>query len=331
MAATLLYPRQDTPNGIVICAWDSSRSYCDPALFSHLDSISVEILTNLNTNGCAIFTPPRKPQGKLYKCNSTFEVGLLLDMYKTGTKYGLAYITDKCAFYEVNISGTHMDLTKLSDNTFERVEKQQKGGQSAHRFQANADIQHSAQDRKIAAKCVEHFVCKSEHGINVTIEGIIVLGPGTVKDNVMRESDFNTYLGKRVLSVMTTDSLSDSQIREFAFKHKHLFKPIGNARKAHKFFDMIQSNSDRLVFGLRNIERCLQSHAIESVLLQDGIHIDCIDNCTDVTIVNDPRLERDYQGVIAIVYQGREHEILLDDDDLDVIQDDTTENPENIV
>lgn len=217
-------------------------------------------------------------------------------MYNDATKYGICLISGKeFRCYILEMSGDHKEFKLIFSDNQEIMNKHKTGGQSSMRFQRLRDIQIDHYIKSIAERIIKSYLIKNN--TNYIIEGIIIAGPGTIKNEVIETDLFKQYFNNKLLKIMNTPEINDNTVYEIYEKSYELLesKEVINSKKILQMIeDMIKFDDNKLVFGYEEVINELKNKSLKNVIISKNINDNLIKNINDlnnykceIIIVND--------------------------------------------
>lgn len=248
-------------------------SYCVQEKFSHVFSKAVRPETIEEYNNVIILYPPNKITQKYYRCDNVFHLTSLLEMYKPAIKYGICLISGKeYKFYLLEIRGSHTDFKLLCSDSQEIMNQHKSGGQSAVRFQRLRDIQIDHYIKKIS-----EFMCKTyliNNNTQLIIKGIIIAGPGSIKNDVMQTELFKQYFSDKLLQTATTSEINNNTVYDIYEKYYNILQTsenIKNKQIVDNLKNLLLNNFDVIVFGYDEIIENINTKNLKSIIISNTI------------------------------------------------------------
>lgn len=100
----------------------------------------------------------------------------------------------------------------------------------------------------------------------LTMEGLVVAGPGLLKREVMKEDAFAQYFRSKVLTVVESTDVTSTLIDTIIETHPHLWQAdsVVAAEHLQAFWDLVVQADERLVFGVAEVQAALEQHFISA-------------------------------------------------------------------
>ena len=197
-------------------------------------------------------TSPRPITQFYYRCDSYFHLDRLLSLYTDFVYHGLLLVSGKEAkYYKVSEN----EIRHLKSLSIDLPNKHHKGGQSSIRF-----ARLTAEKRDVyVKKMVEHVVSYFAKDGKSVVESLILAGPGEMKQKIREEVK---HLFK--VHVIDTGDIKNNTIHEVISKCD---LKQDTSKEYEKLCNMIQTNSDILVFGKKEISSELEKKNLRVVYL----------------------------------------------------------------
>ena len=251
-------------------------------VLSALEKISQELklYTKIPENGLVIFcgnvakeegkseiriwsiVPHKKINIKLYWCDQKFELGPLKELIREKASYGIICLDKSSADFAI-ISGKNIEILKHLESLVPG--KTRAGGQSSVRFyRVRENLLHD-----FLKKVSE--TARSLFGEN--IKGLIISGPGPIKEKFYRENYLPNDLKKKVLGLVDTSYTEEQGIRETIERGRYLIKETDFAKEQEllkKFFTKL-GKSENVVYGMEDTIEAIKESRAEIVLVAEDI------------------------------------------------------------
>jgi peptide chain release factor subunit 1 len=206
------------------------------------------------------FEPPKPISIRLYRCDQQFVVEPLLSLYEPVKKYGLIVIDIKEATIGMLENTRIIPLKRLTSLV---PGKFRKGGQSAMRLEREREglILGFLEEVSDAAKFFFY---------NEKLEGILVGGPGTIKEALIER--LPTELQKKVIAVKPTQYTDEYGLKELVDESRDLLTAI---KEEANYVDIVLSTITqkdyRAVITLDKIQTAVDDDNAQVILISDGL------------------------------------------------------------
>jgi len=251
-------------------------------VLSALEKINQELklYKNLPENGLVIFCgnvskdegkadiklwtiiPPEKISIKLYWCDQKFELKPLKELIREKNSYGIICLDKSSADIAV-ISGKNVNILKHLNSIVPG--KTRAGGQSSVRFYRVRENLLTAFLQKVA-KTAEDLLK------DFNIKGIIISGPGPIKENFYNEGYLSNDLKKKVIGVVDTSETEEPGIRETLERGRDLIKEtefIKEKDLLKDFFVRLSKGGGDVVYGEEDTIEVLSEGKAELILVSE--------------------------------------------------------------
>ncbi|MGQ9597086.1 MAG: peptide chain release factor aRF-1 [Thermoproteota archaeon] len=214
-----------------------------------------------------VIEPPEKIFMSYYGCDDKFYVEPLKELLEKKDKYLILSIDNSEATIAL-ASGKNIDMK--DELTSGVPGKTSKGGQSARRFERLREMELNDFYRRVAERLNEVYLQ------NPDVKGLIVGGPGPTKENFL-EKDFVHYeLRKKILAVVDTSYTSHQGIKEILGKASEKLQELDLIKEKNlvgDFLKLLSMNSDKVVYGLKEVENALLGGKVKLVLFSEALDV----------------------------------------------------------
>ncbi len=207
--------------------------------------------------------PPQPLHVQFYRCESSFVLEPLEEMLETTGSYGLVVIDGSDAAVGI-LRGKNLKVFKEIHNL--APSKVHKGGQSAARYS------------RIREEAYEDYFKRVGEAMNVFLEqknfkGVIIGGPGPVKENFLKQKTFNYQL--KILGVVDTSYSGEYGLKEVLNKAQEFIAEQEAVREKQLVIDFIKrvTSGGLAVYGYEDTKRVLETRQAERLLLSEGLQL----------------------------------------------------------
>lgn len=207
--------------------------------------------------------PPVKMETKLYWCDQVFVLDPLKELVREREVYGIIVLDAKEASIGL-LMGKAIEPLKNLDS---RVpSKTVKGGMSQHRYD------------RLREDAVHEFLTKVGEAANQLLldqkdmKGLIIGGPGPIKDRFAKGDYINYQLKDKLLGVKDTSYTSEFGLNELVERSEDLLKEAAVMRERQlleKFFLALQKGG-LVVYGVDEVKSALIAGAVDTLLLSEA-------------------------------------------------------------
>ncbi|MFH1222205.1 MAG: peptide chain release factor aRF-1 [Candidatus Micrarchaeota archaeon] len=234
--------RQTPPNGLAVFAGNISNNSA---------KIDVQLFS---------IEPPEALKAGIYRCDSKFFLEPLERMLGTRDSYGIIVLDGREATLAI-VKGTEVrTVDKVTSLAHAKISK---GGQSQRRFQRLREESIEYYYKHIGEKVDKHFLDR--------VKGIVVGGPGPVKENFLREKTFNYQI--KVIGVVDTGYTDDYGIQEVISKSESLLSQQEMVHEKNLINQFIKDvvHEGLATYGEKEVRNAILTKQAERVLLSEGL------------------------------------------------------------
>lgn len=238
--------RQVPPNGLVIFCGNVSKNPGE----SDIRLWAIE--------------PPEKLNIRIYRCDSRFLLDPLKDMIKPKELYGLIVLDRGEATIGI-LRGGNIEILENKESWVPG--KIRAGGQSSVRFQRLIE-----QDVHLWLKYLGEAVRKYFEKYGNELRGILVGGPGGLKNRFVNEDYLPYNLKQKIVGVFDTSYTNENGLKELIERAKDVLKEsqyIKEVEKVRLFFEHLGKGTGMVVYGYDDVKKALEYGAAEIVLISE--------------------------------------------------------------
>jgi len=208
--------------------------------------------------------PPEPVKVRLYRCDQTFILDPLKELIREKEIYGLI-VLDKSEADIALLAGKRIEILKHLESLVPG--KTKKGGQSAARF------------ARVREGLLFDFLKKVGEVANAQfrdmrdLKGIIIGGPGPIKDRFFEESFLEADIKSRVLGVVSTSYTGEYGVRELVERAEDVIAKsaiIQEKKILDRFFDEFARDTGLAAYGLDEVLTALKSGNVEILLISEA-------------------------------------------------------------
>jgi peptide chain release factor subunit 1 len=212
--------------------------------------------------------PPEPLKQRLYWCDQKFVLDPLKDMVREKEVYGLI-VLDKSEAEIGVLQGKKVKSLKHLDSLVPG--KTDKGGWSASRFaRVREGLLHDFM-KKVGNVASQQFSELRD------LKGVIVGGPGPVKDNFVNGKFIRYDFQEKIISVVDTSYTGEYGLEEAVNRSEEALKEASVMKEKkllERFFDELGKDSGLAVYGLKEVVEAVKSGSVEILLISE--HFDWI-------------------------------------------------------
>jgi peptide chain release factor subunit 1 len=238
--------KETPPNGLVVFAGNVSQVEGQ----SDIKLWSIEPIEELNV--------------KMYWCDQKFALDPLKEMVREKEIYGLIVMDSSGSDIGLLI-GKKIVLEKHVDSLVPG--KTTKGGWSQQRYariREEAKLEHLKKTGEEASEIFSRYP---------DLKGIIIGGPGPLKEKFYEGEFLNYQLQKKVLGVVDTSYLGMQGLEEAVERGQELIKEaalIKERQLLQKFFTHLQKEDGLAVYKMEEIVKAIEYGAVETLLISEA-------------------------------------------------------------
>jgi len=207
--------------------------------------------------------PPQPLSQKIYWCDQTFKLDAIKDMLREKEIYGLIVLDTSGADIGL-LKGKKVILEKHVDSLVPG--KTRKGGWSQQRYariREEAKHEHLKKTGEIATS-----ILKQEKDL----KGIIIGGPGPIKEK-FNEGDFLDHqLRQKILGVVDTSYIGDQGLQEIVKRGEDLLQEASAVKErklVESFFEHLQKDDGLSIYGLEETKKAINSGAVDILMISE--------------------------------------------------------------
>lgn len=210
------------------------------------------------------FEPPQPLSVKLYWCDQRFELSPLKEMLKEREIFGMI-VMDKNEATVAALVGKKIEV--LAEIEGHVPGKSRAGGQSAARFDRVREVLLEEYYKKLS-----DVVRKSFEGRE--LRGLILGGPGPIKDDFLNGDYLDTNTKKKVLGVRSTGYTGENGLQELLSRAEDLLKEASVTKEralCSQFLEELKKGSLKISYGVRQVLRHMEMGAAETIIVSEGL------------------------------------------------------------
>lgn len=209
--------------------------------------------------------PPEPIKVKLYWCDQIFRLEPLEELIKEKEVYGLICMDKSEADIAVLRGKKIQPVTHMESIV---PGKTRAGGQSAMRF---SRVREGLKNDWF--KQVGEIVNKTFGGGEKEVRGIILSGPGPIKEEFLKGDYVQTDIKKKIIGIVDTSYTGEFGLHETVERGKDMIKEseiIKEKKIVQDFLSELQKGG-LVVYGMKETLRALRSGAVSTLLLSEDL------------------------------------------------------------
>ena len=214
--------------------------------------------------------PPQPIESRHYRCDKEFVLDPLKNMVVDDRVYGLI-VLDKSEAAIGYLQGSHVKTAYTLDSNVPG--KTRAGGQSAQRFARIRKQMLKTFLTEISDKSKQAFLPKAREG---KLLGIVIGGPGFVKDKLVEDDYLHKELQERVIATESIGHSGEGALKELVQKAEESIEDsqaVKEKRMVNEFFDHLKSEDGKSEYGVEQVKQALDMGAVEKVLISEDIEM----------------------------------------------------------
>ena len=207
--------------------------------------------------------PPEPVKVKLYWCDQKFELGPLEEMMKEKDVYGLLVLDRSEANFGI-LRGKKIKVVQNMDSIVPG--KTRAGGQSAARYGRIREGMLNDFLKEVGERYRKIFS-------DDEIKGVIIGGPGPIKEKFMEEH-VPEDMKKKILGIKDIGYTGEIGLHELLNRSEDLLKDAKISKEkqiVRKFFEELQKDSPKATYGIEEVKKALEMGAVETVIISEGL------------------------------------------------------------
>ncbi len=214
--------------------------------------------------------PPQPIESRHYRCDKEFVLQPLKDMIVDDRVYGLI-VADKSEAAIGYLQGSSIKTAyTLSSNV---PGKTKAGGQSAQRFARIRKQMLKTFLNEISEKAKNAFLQKAREE---KLLGIVIGGPGFVKDKLVDDDHLHQELQDRVVAVESLGHSGEGALKELVEKAQESLEDsqaVREKRFVNKFLENLKEENGKSEYGIEPVEKALKMGAVETLLISEDLEL----------------------------------------------------------
>ena len=218
--------------------------------------------------------PPEPNKVNLYRCDQTFILEPLVDMFTEKESYGLLVMDVKEATIGMLVGKRVKTIKKLSSTVPGKIRA---GGQSANRFRNIREGLKKEFLKEIATAMNETFIEEKD------LKGVLIGGPGPIKDEFLNMNLLRQEIKKKVIGVKDIAYTDESGLEEMVSTSQDLIKNEEMNEEKEIFNKFLgELSKDLGVYGKEEIKKALEIGSVKIVILSECLDISEIDEISEL-------------------------------------------------
>jgi peptide chain release factor subunit 1 len=208
------------------------------------------------------FEPPEKMNVKIYWCDQVFVLDPLKELTREKEVFGLIVLDAREATIGLLRGKSVVPLKRLESTV---PSKTVKGGMSQARYDRLREDAINEFLTKVGEKASELFLEQKD------LKGVIIGGPGPIKEKFAREKYLNYQIQKKLLGIKDVSYTDEYGLKELVNKSQDLLEKTALAKEREilgRFFSELGKGGN-VIYGLNETINALENGALESLLISE--------------------------------------------------------------
>ncbi|MBI2084370.1 MAG: peptide chain release factor aRF-1 [Candidatus Aenigmarchaeota archaeon] len=209
------------------------------------------------------FEPPEKMNTKIYWCDQVFVLDPLKEMIAEKEVYGLIVLDSQDADIGL-LYGKKVIPLKHIDSLV--AGKAIKGGMSQRRYDRIREEAINEYFKEVASVASDFFLKQKE------LKGVLIGGPGPLKDKFVKEEHLNYQVQGKILGVKDIGYTGEHGFEELVQRSEELLKEAAVMKERQliaKFLTELQKGGN-VVYGYTQVMEALNLGALETLMVSEG-------------------------------------------------------------
>lgn len=212
--------------------------------------------------------PPQTIESRHYRCDKEFVLDPLRQMVVDDRVYGLI-VADKNSAAIGYLQGNSVKTAFTLESNVPG--KTRAGGQSAQRFARLRKQMLKSFLQEIAEKAKSAFMDKARDG---ELLGIIVGGPGFVKDKLIDDGYIHQELENEIVAVESLNYSGKEALEELVSKAEDAIEDSQVVREkniVNEFFTNLKEENGKSEYGVEPVQKALKMGAVDTLLISEDV------------------------------------------------------------
>ncbi|MFB6116306.1 MAG: peptide chain release factor aRF-1 [Candidatus Nanosalina sp.] len=214
--------------------------------------------------------PPQPIESRHYRCDKEFVLQPLKDMVVDDRVYGLI-VADKSEAAIGYLQGNSIKTAYTLDSNVPG--KTRAGGQSAQRFARLRKEMLKSFLQEIAEKSQSAFLDKARDD---KLLGIIVGGPGFVKEKLVEDDYLHQELQDKIVAVESLGHSGEGALKELVSKAEESIQDsqaVKEKQLVNRFLENLKEENGKSEYGVEPVKKALDMGAVETVLISEDLEL----------------------------------------------------------
>ncbi len=211
-----------------------------------------------------VIEPPERIKTRLYRCDQSFVVDPLRDMVREREIYGVIVLDQQAATVGI-LRGKKLEVVKNMDSIVPG--KTKAGGWSQARYARIREGLLNDFLKKIGDVASSRFLEEKD------LRGVIIGGPGPIKEQFAEGDFLNHEIKKKLLGLVSTSYTGEHGLMEAVDRAEELISEASVIHEKHvleRFFTELEKDSGLAAYGFREVVQALEAGNLELLIISEG-------------------------------------------------------------
>lgn len=222
-----------------------------------------EFATKYNQSSI-LFEPPKKLNLMYYRCDVSFCLDPILEMFDDEISYGICLISgEELYVYIANVSDNRFDLKIINKLNIELETRTRRGGSSSARYGRINDKAKNYNKNTFTEMIVSSYM--TDNHTKCKIKKLILAGPTDMKKEITETQLFQQHLQKYLFKLINTNGINQTTAHDVMenilveIKYSNV-KDVDNEIENH-----IKNNYELLAIGRTECQECIDNKNIKKI------------------------------------------------------------------
>ena len=213
------------------------------------------------------FEPFKPINRSLYYCGERFDVEPLKELLEDDKKFGFIVVDGNGALF-ATLQGSSKSIIQVIK--VDLPKKHGRGGQSALRFARLREEKRHNYLRKVAEIAVQTFITNDK----VNVAGLVLAGSADFKTRLSQSGMFDPRLAEKVVKIVDVSYGFENGFNQAITLSEDTLgnvKYIQEKKLIEKFFEEINLDSPKIIFGVDDTMKMLEMSAVELLIIWENL------------------------------------------------------------
>lgn len=213
------------------------------------------------------FEPFKPINRSLYYCGERFDVEPLKELLEDDKKFGFIVVDGNGALF-ATLQGSSKSILQVIK--VDLPKKHGRGGQSALRFARLREEKRHNYLRKVAEIAVQTFITNDR----ANVAGLVLAGSADFKTRLSQSGMFDPRLAERVVKIVDVSYGFENGFNQAITLSEDALsnvKYVQEKKLIAKFFEEINLDSPKIVFGVDDTMKMLEMSAVELLIIWESL------------------------------------------------------------